>query len=158
MTHFQNYADLQAALDLPAAMPGAFRFCKPYGPATFKCSDCGHAKPLATEGAAGTGYARVGKDDADMICYECAGVREERDLLAKGKGYLYLTSEGNAHKLTNWPGTISIRIGYVRTGRHNMAGRRYDLWFNWKGRDWHGVQYGDNTQICHVRALKRASA
>jgi hypothetical protein len=165
MTHFASYAALQTALDIPAANPGAFRFCKPYGPATFECADCKAHKPLNTSGhGCGTGYARAGQNDDTMICYECAGAREVRDLLATGKGCLYLSSgigqTGRTfHKLANWPGTLEISLSMSpRKGRHNMAGTRYDVWFSWQGRDWHGVQYGDNTQICHVRALKGGRA
>jgi hypothetical protein len=41
------------------------------------------------------------------------------------------------------------------TGRHNIAGVRYDVWFRGPdGHVWWGVQYGDMTQICHCKRTK----
>jgi hypothetical protein len=59
------------------------------------------------------------------------------------------------HELTNWPGSLSIQVRRIKTGHHNIAGKRYDVWFTFEGHEWHGVQYGDNTQICHCRKLKQ---
>lgn len=56
MRHFDDYAGLQAALNLPADAPGAFRFLPQFGPASFRCADCGHGM-LNTSGNGGTGYA-----------------------------------------------------------------------------------------------------
>lgn len=149
--HFDNYQELQAALDLPPLEPGAFRFARPWSGSTFRCDECGEAKPLfnANSVSISTGYARYAQDR--MVCYECCGKLEAAELQKTGKGCLYLTDK----TLSNWPGTLKIPVHYMKTGRHNMAGRRYDVWFTFQGAEWHGVQYGDNTQICRVRRLKR---
>jgi len=59
-----------------------------------------------------------------------------------------------AGTLTNWPGTLSFPCR-VKIGRHNIARYRYDVWFtDHNGNEWHGVQYGENTQICRCRKIK----
>ena len=68
-----------------------------------------------------------------------------------GKIALYLTDEG----VTNWPASLVFPVRYRRIGRHNWAGKRYDVWFTGPdGKPWHGTQYGDNTQIIHCKRVK----
>lgn len=125
------------------------------------CADCGaECKP---DGCA-TGYG-VDRDNR-KICYACCGYHDRAEMMLTGRATLYLTYDvipakpgtpwgrgiHNA-RVTNWPGSLSIRAG-IKSGRHNIAGRRYDVWFTFAGRTWHGVQYGDNTQICHCRITK----
>ena len=129
----------------------------------FKCNDCGEFKPVQTEG--GTGYARL--KDGSNICYECCGIRDRADMVKTGRGVLYLSSVPAPDcmknqpwntirgRLSNWPGTLEFKVDATKKGRHNMAGSRYDVWFTGPdGKDWHGVQYGENTQICHCRRIK----
>lgn len=102
-----------------------------------------------------TGY---GVNEAgDKICYECCGVLDRQDMIATGKAVLYLTvtKKNNFFKgyVSNWPGTLKINV-QGKIGRHNIAGIRYDCWFRFNGRNWHGVTYGDNTQLCHCKQLK----
>ena len=123
---------------------------------SFDCMDCGGHFPVQTSGP--TGYA-VDKEGR-KICYQCMGKRDKADMLATGKACLYLTMEReqggtrNA-KVSNWPGTLSFWVG-MRIGRHNIAGKRYDVWFMCGGQNWHGVTYGDHTQICHCKRTKVA--
>ncbi len=165
--HFDTYAALSSALDLDASAPGAFRFLTAFGPATFRCAQCGETRELNTGGnGCGTGYAREGRGpDARFICYPCATENERRDLIEQGRGVLYLVATDEPAKcqgvgakvwtLQNWTGGLKIRTyGAPRVGSHNLAGRRYDVWFRFEGAEWHGVQYGDHTQICRVRRLK----
>lgn len=153
--HFETYSALQAAMSLAPEQLGAFRFLPSYGPATLTCSQCCTTIELPCSGeGGGTGYA-VTRDDK-AICYPCAGENERRDLLAEGKGYLYLTRDDKGWKLTNWSGDFTIRLhAPPRKGAHNLARVRYDVWFGFGGADWHGVQIGDNTQVCRVKHLKR---
>lgn len=168
--NFDSYAALQAALDLAPLTPGAFRFAKQFAPATFTCYRCGEHKPLKFDGA-GTGYGVTTQHMVDhghvaraneMVCYACAGETDRADMLADGRAVLYLTHEpiqGRAYpfadgRVTNWPGTLSIKCR-VKRGAHNVARYRYDAWFTGPdGKPWHGVQYGDNTQILHCRRVK----
>lgn len=67
-----------------------------------------------------------------------------------------LSGGSKNYRITNWPGTLEFSTAYMRRGYHNIAGRRYDVWFYFAGKRWHGVQYGDNTQILHCRQTKTA--
>ena len=102
-------------------------------------------------------------DSDDKVCFACCGKRDETDMLERGKATMYLSLKqlpGDNFKswqVSNWPGTLAITVSMRREGRHNIAGKRYDVWFRFHGRKWHGTQYGDNTQICHVKRLKAAT-
>ena len=115
--------------------------------------ECGHTESPITRG--------YGTDkDGNRYCYECCAAQDRASMIETGKATLYLSApkEGNKFKITNWPGSLSFAVGHVRTGRHNWAGRRYDAWFTGPdGKNWHGVQYGDNTQIIHCRRIKPCS-
>ena len=121
---------------------------------TFGCTDCGRIIPIQTSG--GTGY---GMDaDGHRICYRCIGENERCDLISAKRATLYLTlpkgdPEGFGY-VSNWPGSFRRRVLNVSTGRHNMAGKRYDVTFRHAGHTWRGTQYGDNTQIVHCRRVK----
>lgn len=129
---------------------------------TFHCHDCKQDLPVQTSGGTGYGYDR----EDNTVCYACCGIRDEEDMKKYGKALLYLTvtppKEGVRHgfgtggKVSNWPGTLSFNVG-VRVGRHNIAGKRYDVWFAFDGNMWHGVTYGDNTQICHCKRTKEVA-
>jgi len=115
----------------------------------FYCSVCKQTKPAQKSG--GTGYAT--KRNNHKICYECCGKQDKKYLKEMKPGekwWLYLSKD----KITNWPGTLSIKINHQVTGNHNIAGNRYDVWFNLGSDNFHGVQYGDYTQVCHIRKLK----
>ena len=130
----------------------------------FRCSDCGETKPVQTSGGTGYGYDAA----ANILCYACCGKRDMADMIENGRATLYLTQpERSAPGLrldsygrsghaivSNWPGTMRLPC-YVKQGRHNIAGKRYDAWFTGPdGKKWHGVTYGDNTQLCHCKRLK----
>lgn len=117
----------------------------------FICSQCGEHK--IHEDNFTTGYARD-KDD-NKVCFACCGLNDAKELETmpiKGKTVLYLNTKEKT--LSNWPGTFKIQLHAIRQGRHNIAGKRYDFWFDYKGNEFHGVQYGDNTQISHIKRLK----
>jgi len=143
---------------------------------SFLCGDCGEVKPVQTSG--GTGYGYIGEGDSERpICYVCCGKRDLADMIETGRATLYLTCEpaskaclnGRPYtpatinrgagrrttgRVSNWAGSLLFAC-HTQTGRHNIAGVRYDCWFNGPdGFRWHGVTYGDNTQICHCRRTK----
>lgn len=153
--HFDTYQELAAALALEPAQTGAFRFLKSYGPATFTCATCGQRKGLNTGGCGATGYARTADRD-EFMCYPCAAAAIAADLVRDGRGMLYLANRGGALSLSDWAGERVYKVHRHTQGRHNIARVRYDVWFTGPdGKNWHGVQYGDNTQICHVRRLAK---
>jgi len=119
---------------------------------SFRCSDCGEVKPVH-HGRITTGY---GYDEYDnIVCFECCGKRDAATMRETGKATLYLTSDKGEYFVSNWPSTLKLSA-YVRRGRHNIAGKRYDAWFWFENTKWYGVTYGDNTQICHCKRLKHA--
>lgn len=132
---------------------------------TFKCSACGETK--AVGGDMRPGY---GKDPGTgaIVCYACCGVRDRARMIETGRATLYLTQAPHGdrpvgavgmahpaqHKVGNWPGTLTFPVARVKRSPHNVAQYRYDFWFTCDGDTWHGVQYGDNTQIAHCRRTK----
>lgn len=111
--------------------------------------DCGH-EATPTECSPGYGIDREGKKH----CFACCAERDKTDMRENGKICLYLTKGAEDWKVTNWPGSLSIPVPQPKTGRHNLAGSRYDVWFSFERKLWHGVQYGENTQICHCKRIK----
>lgn len=147
MRVFETHKQLEEALERdPCKSHRAFRFLPEYMPAGFVCSDCKQTVPFKLDG--GTGYGTDKQDN--MFCYPCGAIRSANDLEREGKGVLYLSGR----KVGDWTGELSIPVHRVAKGSHNLAGTRYDVWFRFRGTEWHGVQYGDNTQICHVRRVK----
>ena len=115
------------------------------------CSRC-HAE--CRPDGIGTGYAAL--ESGEKICYDCAAaIDRERLLNAKpgDKFYMYLVNAHGDNYVTNCLGTLKIRV-YPKKGRHNIACYRYDVWFAVGKNSFHGVNYGENTQICHVKCLK----
>lgn len=120
---------------------------------SFTCHQCGEHK--THESKFTTGY-RIDRDN-NKICYECCGINDKKELEAMMPGektYLYLSEKETGWVITNWPGTLNIRCSRPKIGKHNMAGRRFDVWFSFAGNEYHGVQYGTNTQVLHVKRLK----
>lgn len=107
------------------------------------CSLC--EKPAADYGTLPSGA---------RICYACAAVEDRRVMRETGRIDLYLVKARDGYHVTNWPGTLDICARRVRKGSHNIAGTRYDVWFAAEGREWHGVNYGENSQILRCRVLK----
>ena len=125
----------------------------------FVCADCGEHIVHTDSVTTGYGIGRDGK----KVCYACCGLRDIADMRATGRAVLYLTVAGPTAAaplwpvVTNWPGTLRIPVKSRRVGRHNFAGSRTDVWFNGPdGERWHGVQLGENSQICRCRRLKAA--
>jgi hypothetical protein len=118
----------------------------------FTCSQCKQNKVHESDFT--TGYA---KDKGNnKICFECCGKNDIEalgNLKPKEKFILYLNTKEKT--LTNWPGTLKINVGYIREGRHNIAGKRYDTWFSLGQFNYHAVQYGDNTQIAHIKRVNQ---
>ena len=111
--------------------------------------DCGH--PPSPHLSCTTGYG-LNPIDGKRSCYKCCAAIDATYMKEKGRIALYLTESG----VTNWPGSLSFPVLARTKGGHNIAQSRYDVWF--RGPDnfiWHGVQYGENTQICHCRRTKK---
>jgi len=142
---------------------------------TFVCHGCGETKPILKDVV--TGYG-IDKDD-NKVCFACCG-KQDREHMEKGlPTCLYLSGSiapGQEDRtvgqtqlwnpgmqrtewvskwiLSNWPDTLKIYIPMVKVGRHNIARVRYDIWFRFAGHQWHGVMYGNDTQVCHCKTIK----
>jgi len=123
----------------------------------FKCFKCKRDKTHTSDFT--TGYGEDAK--SRKFCWSCIGEMDWRTMREKGHSKnlpLYLTAHDGLvgkGKVTNWPGTLSFPIRGLHKGAHNIAGTRYDFWFTDKdGQTWHGVQYGEYTQIAHCRRVR----
>ena len=120
------------------------------------CDRCG-AEFVKTEYT--TGYGED-PETGKRLCFMCCGVLDSERMAVEKKYTLYLTRDketGHA-VVTNWPGTLSLRAYTDRKEHgHNWGLSRTDVWFeDAHGNGWHGVHYGDNTQLCHCKKLKGA--
>jgi hypothetical protein len=126
----------------------------------FVCVDCGQEKiHVNPNGCGGTGYATYQMDGVEKkVCYACCAKRELEYMRDTGRAVLYLTDGPEGSVVTDWPGVLRFRVQHKRVGSHNVAGRRVDVWFvDSDGREWHGVNYGHNSQLCHCRRLRGAA-
>lgn len=115
---------------------------------TFTCHICKKTKPVNHDGAVGYGEDSHGH----KICYVCCGIMDRKLMNARGKATLYFVKRDDGYYITNWPGTLAFKVNNWRKGSHNIAGVRYDVWFYDENNQlWHGVQYGDWTQLCHCK-------
>ena len=117
----------------------------------FTCDIC--KKEIEYTSDVTTGYG-VNKDN-QKVCYACCADQDKKDMLQNGKITLYLVTnqETGCYNVTNWANSLSFKVNNCRVGRHNIAGKRYDVWFTFNNQNWHGVTYGDNTQICHCKRI-----
>jgi hypothetical protein len=124
------------------------------------CARCGkECKPTAFYSNGNpmfTGYGIT--QDGSKHCYDCCALVDLENMNRDGKATLYLVQEdGKKWFITNWPGSLRFGPVNVKQGRHNFAGVRYDTWFGYAGHTWHAVQYGDDTQIVHVKRTKETA-
>ena len=122
---------------------------------TFYCHYCNRVKSYNSTFS--TGYAT--DPDGDKICYACCGAEDYYYMMENDRTTLYLCQEAGPHSrhyVSNWPGTFKRYVA-IKSGRHNIAGVRHDVWFTVDGQTWHGVQYGHvwDSQICHCKKSKK---
>jgi len=119
---------------------------------TLKCSRCGNDIVSKPDGS--TGYAI--EDAGNLVCYECCAKEAEKFMQEHERIALYLVlTHGAKREVTNWPGSLRFPVRYYKKGRHNLAGVRRDVWFDFEGYQWHGVQYGEFSELCYCRKTKR---
>ena len=127
---------------------------------TFYC-DAHEGEVTETHYPFTTGYAV--DENGGKVCYICSAKIDVAYMRKHGRIALNLTVEDedtpyyrtNSGKLTNWPGSLVIRAGQVKKGRHNIAGSRYDTWFiGPDGYRWHAVQYGEDNEVAHCKRTK----
>lgn len=118
--------------------------------------DCGHLESDCS--IITRGYSVY---DDKTYCYPCSVEYVKNIMRETGKFTLYLAWDPQQvwARLIDWTGLLiipveSIPVASIKVGKHNKTGKRYDVWFTFEGEKWHGVQYGDNTQLCYVNRLK----
>ena len=117
----------------------------------WQCSQCAVVKTRASVESFTIGFAY---DDAgQMFCYDCCAKNDIEQMRRTGKAILYLNEK--TREVTNWPGTLRLHCGAPKKSWHNRAGRdgRVDVWFDFDGATWHGVNIGDN-QILRCKRTK----
>lgn len=122
-----------------------------------RCERCGNViEP--EEGSISTGY---GKDIGNRItCYSCCAEADKAALFnAKlGETFYYYYTEPEDYKhgtVSNWPGSLKINAYYHKEGRHNLAGKRIDFWFKYKGNlFWGYVLNPDFNQVARIKRIK----
>ncbi len=112
--------------------------------------DCGH--PASEHSEITTGYGR--DENGKTFCYACCAEGDKQYMREHGKITLYLVNRNGKYFVTNWPSSLEFKVTGFSKGFHNIARTRYDVWFTFEGQNWHGVQYGDMTQICHCKRVK----
>lgn len=110
-------------------------------------------KNLGSDNAEGYGL----DSDGMVVCYACCAERDKQQMRATGNATLYLNHDHGPISVQNWPGSLVIQVHKRKQSRHNIARVRYDVWFRFAGYIWHGVQYGDNTQLCHCKRTKQSA-
>ena len=110
------------------------------------CYQCGN-KFVKT--GCGTGYG-VDKNN-NKICYECCGKNDIENLKNGSLNVGLYYSNG---KITNWINNLVINPYRHKTGKHNIAGIRHDVWFTCGNKKYHGIQYGYNSEILHYKQVK----
>jgi len=137
---------LDAALEAPTSSPMAFRFLPEYGPAGFKCCDCGAVRMFPMSGTVGgTGYAVVPGNQ--LCCYDCADKRQREDMRDRSRPFTaYISSDGA--RLTTWSGGT---LGHVisHSSHCNNWGARIHCYSvrDVHGAYWHGRSSGPDMCI-----------
>jgi hypothetical protein len=124
----------------------------------FTCDICGQQKTNTDSITPGYGVDKAGK----KVCFACCAEIDKQQMRDTGRAVLYFTivnnRSSNYGKVTNWPGTLVFDHCVFERGRHNFARTRYDVWFSFDGYWWHGVNYGEFTQLCYCKRTKERAA
>ena len=110
--------------------------------------DCGHEPSKHSQFM--TGY---GVQNGKKYCYECCAKNELKAMQEDGRATLYLVKTVGEYEVSNWTGSLRFKP-VVRKGKHNIARSRYDAWFMVNGQKWHGVNYGEFSQLLHCKKMK----
>lgn len=115
----------------------------------FVCHQCGQHKSFLSDITTGYGIDK----DGNKVCYECCAKNDAKELIELQPGKKTI-QYWDGRNITNWPGSLKISPYHTSKGRHNIAGTRTDIYFKFEGFSFHATQYGDMTQIAHIRKLK----
>ena len=120
--------------------------------------ECGHT---ATPTSCTPGY---GTDalTKERFCHPCAGLRDAATLRSENTwtGYLVATTYANGqagrYVVSNWPGSLTLPTAEIHRNRRGggFGSERIDVWFQFEGALWHGINRGDNNTILRCRRIK----
>lgn len=107
------------------------------------------------KGDIGTGYAKTmyhGREE--IVCYRCCADEDRKYMKENGLIDLYLTSKDGQWYVTNWPGSLRLKVIAYRDSKTNWGHDRTDVWFRFDDAIWWGYNIGDN-EICRCKRTKR---
>ena len=111
------------------------------------CATCG-AECIPEGCTTGYGQDRKGRKH----CFACCADRERASMVETGRAVLYLSVSGR--EVRDWAGQLRFSA-MIKRGAHNIARTRRDAWFTGPdGYVWHGVQYGEWSEIVHCKRTK----
>lgn len=64
-----------------------------------------------------------------------------------GRAVLYLHKRADGFHVGSWDGSQDFSPWWVSFSRHNIGRTRTDVWFNFDGATWHGVNIGNNDLV-----------
>lgn len=86
----------------------------------------------------------------NYLCNDCIGEIEYHQMTRHNKMTLYIKYIGGIPlRVINWYDSPIMRHTIIRYkhGRHNMCGKRLDVWFAHAGNIWWGWSVGDNNIV-----------
>lgn len=103
----------------------------------------------------GNGYAIVpGLEGAEhKICYRCAADREANQMVATGRGVLYIADKG----ITNWTGALRFERFVARSGTHAFGPALYVRFIGPDNKVWSGKHIGAGNDLLHCKRTKLRS-
>lgn len=119
----------------------------------FTCSHCKEEKFSKDNFTTGYGVDREG----NFVCFDCCGKEDREVLISMNAGKVtevnlyYNEKEGF---VTNWPGSLKIKVAFKNKAKHNWGLPRFNFWFYLAGSEFYGYVIGNNTEIAHVKKLK----
>jgi hypothetical protein len=125
----------------------------------FDCFGCKDHFVIHDELTTGYGIKQFGKRKV-KLCYDCIAKAETGRMLIDGANVMYLTKDQAGQMwVSNWPASLKFVVYYSKQSRHACFGynnKRHDVWFvGPDGFTWHGIQRGNNNDICRVKRTKQ---
>ena len=111
--------------------------------------DCGHKPSKHDTFTTGYGYDK----DKKTFCYDCCAKNEAQYMRESKRVVLYLVN--NDKEVTDWPGHLRFNVTHKSTGKHNFGIKRTDIWFVFENHYWHGIHYGENSDLVYCKQTKQ---
>jgi hypothetical protein len=92
--------------------------------------------------------------DGLLCCESCITDIDDSKMFDAVSIDLYLDGK----VLSNGVNTLKIMIDSVKKSNNRMFGLRYDIWFKYAGKNWHGIKMGNdyfNVVKCKVKKVAK---